>query len=326
MKRMRRFLTTLGVVWTAAVLATYFYSQHQNIPYAIRIAVVPAILLETAFYVMPGSEWARKTFDALGARPLRAALLTASAVLPCLVATVRADTFQFPWFLTLLAAALAASFWYAWIRPNLAVDLLFLAFMAAIYLSKLFDHAYGQPAPHAQLAYLGRLMWIRLGIMAVLSLRGLEDVKFGFWPAAREWRIGFLYYLAFLPVGGVLAYLLGFARFHPPEMEWWKAALLVIGTFLAFLWVVALAEEFFFRAFLQRLLTRARGETFGLITASVLFGLTHLPFRPFPNWRFAIVAGIAGVFYGLAFTKAGSVRASMVTHALAVTTWRVFFV
>ena len=39
----------------------------------------------------------------------------------------------------------------------------------------------------------------------------------------------------------------------------------------------------------------------------------------------AIVAGIAGVFYGIAFLQAKSVRASMVTHALVVTTWRVFF-
>jgi membrane protease YdiL (CAAX protease family) len=221
---------------------------------------------------------------------------------------------------------LAASFWYAWIRPSLTVDLLFLAFVAAVYLSKLFDHAYGQPAPHAQLSILGKLMWIRLGIMAVFSLRGIEDPGFGFVPSAREWGVGFLHYFYFLPVGGSLAYLLGFARFHAPDLEWWKLALLVIGTFFVILWVVALAEEFFFRAFLQRLLARATGsDSAGLIAASALFGLAHLPFRQFPNWRFAIVAGVGGVFYGLAFLKARSVRASMVAHACVVTTWRVFF-
>jgi hypothetical protein len=50
-----------------------------------------------------------------------------------------------------------------------------------------------------------------------------------------------------------------------------------------------------------------------------------LPFRHFPNWRFAIVGGVSGIFYGLAFLKARSVRAGMVTHALVVTTWRLFF-
>jgi len=90
--------------------------------------------------------------------------------------------------------------------------------------------------------------------------------------------------------------------------------------------VVALAEEFFFRGFLQVLLAkRLRSETAGLVAASVLFGLAHLWFRSFPNWRFAIAAAVTGVFYGLAFLKAGSIRASMVTHALVVTTWRMFF-
>ncbi len=127
--------------------------------------------------------------------------------------------------------------------------------------------------------------------------------------------------------GFALAYLLEFAHFHLPELEWWKLVLLASGTFLAFLWVVALSEEFFFRAFLQRLLVRSlRSDIGGLIVASVLFGLAHLPFRhQFPNWRFAIVAGVGGVFYGLSFLKAQSVRASMVTHALVVTTWRMFF-
>jgi membrane protease YdiL (CAAX protease family) len=51
----------------------------------------------------------------------------------------------------------------------------------------------------------------------------------------------------------------------------------------------------------------------------------HLWFRTFPNWRLAILAAVAGVFYGAAFNRTKSIRASMVTHALVVTTWRVFF-
>jgi membrane protease YdiL (CAAX protease family) len=64
----------------------------------------------------------------------------------------------------------------------------------------------------------------------------------------------------------------------------------------------------------------------GLIAASILFGAVHLMYRQFPNWRFAVVGGASGIFYGLAFLKAKSVRASMVTHALVVATWRVFFI
>ena len=209
----------------------------------------------------------------------------------------------------------------------LGSDLLFLALLGAVYLSKSFDQIYGKPVAHAALGILGKLMWIRLAIMATLSLRSVEeDPRFGFIPTLREWGVGALHYLYFLPVGVALGYVLRFSSLRLPEFEWWKIMLLAIGTFLGFLWVVGLAEEFFFRGFLQRLLARGfHSEVVGLIVASILFGLAHLPFRQFPNWRFAILAGAAGIFYGLAFLKAKSVRASMVTHALLVTTWRVFF-
>ena len=226
----------------------------------------------------------------------------------------------------MLGVTAAASFWYVWNRKNIAADLLFLALMAAVYLSKLFDQAYGHLTPHVALGILGKLMWIRLGLVAVLCLRTMEDVKFGFVPSSDDWRIGIQFYLGFLPVGAALCYLLRFGRFHPQPVEWWKFILLAIGTFLAFLWVVALAEEFFFRAFLQRLLSKAtRSNIAGLIGASILFGLAHLPFRSFPNWRLAIIGGTLGIFCGLAFLRARSVRASMVTHALVVTTWRMLF-
>jgi membrane protease YdiL (CAAX protease family) len=276
---------------------------------------------------MPGFEAVRKAFDRLGAKPFRAALLSVFGLIPYLVEAPRTGTFRLSSFVALLAVVVVAAFWYVWIRPSIPADLLFLAFLAAVYLSKLFDQIYGQPAPHVKLAILGQLMWIRLAILAVLSLRSLPNARFGFVPSRSEWRIGVVYYLVFLPVGGVIAYWLNFAKFHVPTLVWWKLALLAPATFLAFLWVVALFEEFFFRAFLQRTLAGALGsDAAGLALASVLFGLAHLTFRHnFPNWRFAIVAGVSGIFYGLAFLKAGSVRAGMVTHALVVTTWRLFF-
>jgi membrane protease YdiL (CAAX protease family) len=324
---MRQFLTTLLVVWTAACIATYLYSQQQNIPSWIALAVLPAFLVELAFYLGIGFAAVRKAFDGLGSKLYRAALLAASAVIPYLIESLLLGTFHVSSFLLLLAFASVASFWYAWIPRSMPADLLFLALLGAVYLTKSFDRIYGQPMPHVALGILGRLMWIRVAIMAILSLRSVEeDSRFGFVPTPREWGVGALHYLYFLPVGVVLGYLLRFASFRLPEFEWWKIVLLAIGTFLAFLWVVGLSEEFFFRGFLQRLLARGfHSEVIGLIVASIIFGLAHLPFRQFPNWRFAILAGAAGIFYGLAFLKANSVRASMVTHALLVTTWRVFF-
>jgi membrane protease YdiL (CAAX protease family) len=293
--------------------------------------VLPAFLVELGFYLVIGFASVRKAFDKLGSKPFRAALLSASAVIPYLIESTLTGTFQINSFLLLLAMAAATSFWYVWIPRSMPADLLFLALLGAVYLSKGFDQIYGKPVEHVGLGILGKLMWIRIAIMAILSLRSPEHsnddaARFGFIPTLREWGVGALHYLYFLPVGVLLGYGLRFASFHLPVLEWWKIVLLAVGTFLGFLWVVALSEEFFFRGFLQRLLARGlHSEILGLIVASIIFGLVHLPFRQFPNWRFAILAGVAGIFYGLAFLKAKSVRASMVTHALLVTTWRVFF-
>jgi CAAX protease family protein len=289
--------------------------------------VTPAFLVEFVFYLAPGFEEVRAAFDRLGGKSLRAALLAISAVIPYAIEAPFTGTFTWNFFFALLAAALVASFWYVGMDASWLYDVAFLAFMGAVYLSRSFERGYGHPAPHVALGILGQLMWIRLGLMAVLSVRGMGEILFGFVPAAREWRVGVQFYALFLPVAVALAYLLNFVHYRPQPLEWWKFLLLLIGTFFAFLWVVALAEEFFFRAFLQVLLAKRMGSDWaGLAVASVIFGMAHLWFRSFPNWRFAIVGGAAGVFYGLAFWKAGSIRASMVTHALVVTTWRMFFV
>jgi len=323
---MRQFLTTLSLVWIAACIAAYVYSHQQHISSTLAFAVLPAFLVELAFYLVPGFTPVRKSFDALGSKPLRAALLTASGVLPYLMESVRARTFHLLSLMELLALVLVAAFWYVWLRRNMLVDFLFLAFMAAAYLSRPFEHIYGQPAPHVPLAVLGQLMWIRLGLMAVLSLRSLDDARFGFIPTPEEWRIGAQHFLFFLPIGAALSYMVRLGEFNPHPLPWWKFGLLLVFTFWGLLWVVSLAEEFFFRAFLQRVIARGtHSETVGLLAAAALFGLAHLPFRKFPNWRLAIVAGALGIFCGLSLLRARSVRASMVTHALVATTWRMFF-
>ncbi|MBI3665693.1 MAG: CPBP family intramembrane metalloprotease [Acidobacteria bacterium] len=98
---------------------------------------------------------------------------------------------------------------------------------------------------------------------------------------------------------------------------------LVLGTFLGMYFIVALAEELFFRGILQNLATTSLGSAVGAqALASLLFGLSHLPFRRFPNWRFALLAAIAGWFYGQAYRERRSVVASSITHALVNTASR----
>ena len=97
-------------------------------------------------------------------------------------------------------------------------------------------------------------------------------------------------------------------------------------TFFGTLWVLALGEELFFRGLLQQWMCGwLKNDWAGLFATALVFGSVHLWYGVFPNWRFAVLAAVAGVFYGLAFRQGKGIRASMVTHALTVTTWRTFF-
>ena len=168
-------------------------------------------------------------------------------------------------------------------------------------------------------------MWIRIGIMAILSIRGFENIKFGFLPSRNDWRTGVQSYLFFLPIAAIAEYALSYLHFHALAVAWCRYTALAVLTFAGMLWVVA-AGEFFFRGFLQQTLAkRLHSEIAGLIAASLLFGLAHLPFRSFPNWPMVTLTSILGLFCGLAVMRARSIRAAMVTHALAATTFRLFF-
>jgi membrane protease YdiL (CAAX protease family) len=294
----------------------------ENVPWQTAL---PAFVLEGVFYASLASDRIRARLEQLPPL-LFAALLTVSAILPYCLATLAFGTFRWHSLAWISMLAAAVSFWYILLPKKPAADILLLIFMAAVWISRLFPQWYVSPYPRLYLPVLGQLMWFRTGLFAMLSLRRVKGVGFGFWPMTREWKIGVAHFAIFLPLAAILSWSIGFAGPRIPPLGWEKTSLLAVGTFFGILWVVALAEEFFFRGLLQQwLVAWTRSEWAGLLFASLLFGLVHIFYRLFPNWKLAALAALAGVCYGLAFRRARSIRASMVTHALVVTTWKIFF-
>lgn len=315
----------LGILWLLSAAAAYIYTRQYGIPAHLALAVFPAFLLEATFYFALGRERWRARLEKLPPAAI-GMVLTAAAVAPYCVASLALGNFQ-PRSLGWLALAAAiVAFWYVVLPHRPAADLAFVAFLIVVALANLVRGEYVNPHPRLRIDVLGELMWIRTGAFAMLTIRRMKGVGFGFWPQNREWKIGLVYFAMFLPVAAAAAWTIGFTRPHlpPPDLE--RFLELSVGTFFGVLWVVAVGEEFFFRGLLQQWFGAwLKNEWIGLALASAVFGAVHLWWRAFPNWRFAVLAGIAGVFYGLAFRQARSIRASMVTHALAVTTWRLFF-
>jgi membrane protease YdiL (CAAX protease family) len=60
--------------------------------------------------------------------------------------------------------------------------------------------------------------------------------------------------------------------------------------------------------------------------AAVIFGLSHFN-KPLPfNWRYVLLATIAGIFYGRAWRSAGRrIVASEITHTLVDVVWGLWF-
>jgi len=122
-----------------------------------------------------------------------------------------------------------------------------------------------------------------------------------------------------IPLGTVLHFI----RFDPAQTHWKSLPADAISIFLLTAW----PEELLFRGLLQNSLSRTlSSETGGWFTASAIFGLAHITNNGvFPNWRYTILATIAGIFYGRTWRKTNSIFTSAIVHTLVDTIWHVAF-
>ncbi|MBY0507089.1 MAG: CPBP family intramembrane metalloprotease [Bryobacteraceae bacterium] len=321
---LRSFFWCLAGLWMVMVIAGLTYAQQQHIPSALATAILPALLLEAALYVAPGFASVRERLLTLP-KPQLALALTVSAVLPWLIYTLVSGKFAGDKFAYLLLLVAPVAFWYVVFPPSRLADFSLLVWLAVPFLTKLFLAIYPTADPKPRMDFLGKWMWIRLGFAVFLLVRQVEGIHFGFVPSRAEWRTGLKYYFRFLPFGVALGYLLGIVQVGFPAGPW-HPALLALGTFLGLFWTVSLGEEFFFRGLIQQWLEQSLASPrAALLTTALLYGLVHLPFRSPFNWRYALLVGLLGIFCGQAYQEARGIRAPMVTHALAATTWVVIF-
>ena len=179
------------------------------------------------------------------------------------------------------------------------------------------------PYPEGRLAYIFTVVVaVDLAIAGFLVLRRTKNVGYGI-----GWGSGwFLYVFGSLAVFALIAIPLGIRiRFiaYAPRVHEWK---MFLPLSLGILFFTAWPEELLFRGLLQNLLARAtNNEAAGWIAASVLFGFSHITNLHFPNWRYVLLASIAGLFYGWTWRKTGSIFASAIVHGSVDTLWHFLF-
>ncbi len=169
------------------------------------------------------------------------------------------------------------------------------------------------PFPSGKLAYiLTMLLAVNLAIAGFLLLRRTKGVGYSVgWGS--EWTFSILAsLLAFACIAIPLGVKLRFIAFDLQHLKWNTLPLNAIGILLFIAW----PEELLFRGLLQNCLSRAtQSDWFGWIAASVLFGLSHITNGGFPNWKYVLLASIAGFFYGWTWRRTNSIFASAIVHA-----------
>lgn len=313
---------TLTAVWTALFIGLAIGLRQLQIPFTAAIgAALVAGGIEASLYAATGFASARRWVGGLRHKSLWIAVSTLPAYL---IYGIGTGSFNWRAFLLLCLSSAIAAWWYEILPSGLAVDCGFLALLACGLLFGLFPFLYPPVSKQLRTEFIGHVMWLRLGYWVVLAVRNRGDMGFGFVPRRIDWAIGALYFAYCVPVAAVVLWFVQPMRIKE-NLAWDKTPLVAIGTFIGLLWVVALSEELFFRGMLQPAFSRVLRSTWiGLVVTSTMFGLVHLSFGKFPNWRMVVLAGVLGLFCGRAAQLGGSIRTSMVTHALVVTLYRVF--
>jgi hypothetical protein len=166
---------------------------------------------------------------------------------------------------------------------------------------------------------------ILLGLTIFLGFRVLPGMKFNL-PSARDLFYGLAAFLVSAPFLIGAGRLLDFIPpFHAPAHPSPRGIAITFGTIFV---GTALPEEILFRSLIQNWLMQRFGFTVPvLLVAALIFGCAHLDNgpQPLPNWRYMILATIAGIAYGKAFQESSSVFSSVTSHALVDATKHIFF-
>src|SRR6266566_2741818 len=310
-------------VWAVLTLAGALYSSwlgYGGLAFAATLTAFAFFFLVMLLFAARGGETGLTAYFGAGS----GYLLGVAVFLVYLIYALGTNTFAFT-----RAAAVAA---FVFIPLALAVsaglqpagcwqDFLTLA---GIWVAVKFSPSHWLwPFPGGRLAYVFTvLLCVNIALACFVLVRRVNGIGYSIgW--GRHW--GF-FILASFVVFACIAIPLGqgmhFIEFAPQVSQWKSLPFLSIGI----LFFTAWPEEFLFRGLLQNMLLRAtKSDLVGWCIASLLFGFSHITNNYSPNWRYVVLATIAGFFYGWTWRKTGSIFASALLHAAVDATWHFLF-
>lgn len=163
---------------------------------------------------------------------------------------------------------------------------------------------------------------VDLAVFLFFVVRAIEGIGYRFVLTRRDALSVAVNFLLFSAIAIPLGLAIHFIRYQPRG----SGAVELIASFFAILVFIGIPEELLFRGLIQNFLETWWGKGFGsLLVASVIFGAAHLDNDDAPNFAYALMATIAGIFYGRTFRQSGNLLAPALVHALVDTVWRAVF-
>lgn len=170
----------------------------------------------------------------------------------------------------------------------------------------------------AHLAIFNKVILLDAGLYGFVLVRQFEGTGFDLRLRRTDLSVGLREAAFYTPIALALGLALGFLHLHRA----WPEIGMIAGAWVFTFFFIAVPEELFFRGWLQNLLERRMGRSPALLLTAALFGLSHFNKRAsLFNWRYVLLAALAGVFYGRAWRQQRRVGASAITHASVDTIW-----
>jgi hypothetical protein len=170
----------------------------------------------------------------------------------------------------------------------------------------------------AHLAVFNKILLLDAGIYGFVLIRQLDGTGFDLRLRLKDLGLGLREVAFYTPIALALGLGLGFLHLHGG----WPGIAPIAGAWFFTFFFIAVPEELFFRGWLQNLLEKRLGRYGALFVTACLFGLAHFNKRAAQfNWRYVLLAALAGIFYGRAWRAQRRVGASAVTHATVDAIW-----
>lgn len=301
-----------------AVLIGLFWVVAQRFGVADRLGNLPSAIASFALLLAPYWFFGFGLAPRFESRAIRI-LAPLALLISWLVFVLPRGEFRWDECLGMAGVILATTLLLDFAKPQSPVwnDWVVLAILGCAVEFHFFDQAW----PIGGLSGLAKLLFVDLGLYGYLVVRPIGGIGFDFRVRLRDVKIGLREFLFYTPIALALGFALSFLHFH---RTLGSASAFAAGWIFT-LFFVALPEELFFRGLMLNLLERRFGTRAALIASAAIFGLAHFNKRTtFFNWRYVILAAIAGVFYGRAWLSDRRLAASAVTHTTVDTVWSIW--